>query len=131
MERAEILAKIADIAADVLGVDMDGITEATTFDDLEADSLDRLQLVTAMEDEFDIEFAEESLASIASVSDAIDAVEKALEQALGNVGVDSAGAGYADAPAEGLAEAAPQETFFESPEAHPNHPSNSDDDIPF
>lgn len=79
MERAEILAKIADIAADVLGVDMDGITEATTFDDLEADSLDRLQLVAAMEDEFDIEFAEESLASIASVSDAIDAVEKALE----------------------------------------------------
>ena len=79
MERAEILAKIADIAADVLGGDMDGITEATTFDDLEADSLDRLQLVTAMEDEFDIEFAEESLASIASVSDAIDAVEKALE----------------------------------------------------
>lgn len=79
MERAEILAKIADIAADVLGVDMDGITEATSFDDLEADSLDRLQLVTAMEDEFDIEFAEESLASIASVSDAIDAVEKALE----------------------------------------------------
>ena len=79
MERAEILAKIADIAADVLGVDMDGITEATTFDDLEADSLVRLQLVTAMEDEFDIEFAEESLASIASVSDAIDAVEKALE----------------------------------------------------
>ena len=79
MERAEILAKIADIAADVLGVDMDGITEATTFDDLEVDSLDRLQLVTAMEDEFDIEFAEESLASIASVSDAIDAVEKALE----------------------------------------------------
>lgn len=79
MERAEILAKIADITADVLGVDMDGITEATTFDDLEADSLDRLQLVTAMEDEFDIEFAEESLASIASVSDAIDAVEKALE----------------------------------------------------
>lgn len=69
----------------------------------------------------------------------IDAVEKALEQALGNVGVESAGAGYADAPAEGLAEGlaeelantAPQETFFETPEAHPNHPSNSDDDIPF
>ena len=55
----------------------------------------------------------------------IDAVEKALEQALGNVGVESAA--YADAPAE----AAPQETFFETPEAHPNHPANSDDDIPF
>lgn len=57
----------------------------------------------------------------------IDAVEKALEQALGNVGVDSAG--YADAPAE----ATPQESFFETPEEHPNHPANraSDDDIPF
>ena len=61
----------------------------------------------------------------------IDAVEKALEQALGNVGVESAG--YADTPVEGLADTAPQETFFETPEAHPNHPANraSDDDIPF
>ena len=75
MERAEILAKIADIAADVLGVDMDGITEATTFDDLDADSLDRLQLVTAFEDEFDIEMDEERLLAIASVADAIDAIE--------------------------------------------------------
>ena len=59
----------------------------------------------------------------------IDAVEKALEQALGNVGVESAA--YADAPADVPAEAPPQETFFETPEAHPNHPSNNDDDIPF
>lgn len=59
----------------------------------------------------------------------IDAVEKALEQALGNVGVESAA--YVDAPADAAAEAAPQEAYFETPEAHPNHPSNSDDDIPF
>ena len=65
----------------------------------------------------------------------IDAVEKALEQALGNVGVESAA--YADtaaaAPTEAPAEAMPQETYFETPEAHPNHPANraSDDDIPF
>ena len=55
----------------------------------------------------------------------IDAVEKALEQALGNVGVDSAG--YVDAPVDAPAEATP----FETPEAHPNHPANADDDIPF
>ena len=51
MERTEILEKVRDIASDVLGVDADEITEETTFDDLDADSLDRLQLVTAMEDE--------------------------------------------------------------------------------
>ena len=56
MERTEIFAKVADVASDILGVDIDSITEQTSFDDLDADSLDRLQLVTAMEDEFDIEF---------------------------------------------------------------------------
>ena len=75
MDRTEIFNKVADIASDVLGVDIDQITEETTFDDLDADSLDRLQLVTAFEDEFDIEMDEERLLAIASVADAIDAIE--------------------------------------------------------
>lgn len=75
MDRAEIFNKVADIASDVLGIDIDQITEETTFDDLDADSLDRLQLVTAFEDEFDIEMDEERLLAIASVADAIDAIE--------------------------------------------------------
>ena len=74
MDRTEIFNKVADIASDVLGIDIDQITEETTFDDLDADSLDRLQLVTAFEDEFDIEMDEERLLSIASMSDAIDAI---------------------------------------------------------
>ncbi|CDD42927.1 acyl carrier protein [Enorma massiliensis] len=75
MDRTEIFNKVADIASDVLGIDIDQITEETTFDDLDADSLDRLQLVTAFEDEFDIEMDEERLLAIASVADAIDAIE--------------------------------------------------------
>ena len=75
MDRTEIINKVADIAGDVLGIDIDQITEETTFDDLDADSLDRLQLVTAFEDEFDIEMDEERLLAIASVADAIDAIE--------------------------------------------------------
>lgn len=75
MDRTEIFNKVADIASDVLGIDIDQITEDTTFDDLDADSLDRLQLVTAFEDEFDIEMDEERLLAIASVADAIDAIE--------------------------------------------------------
>lgn len=75
MDRTEIFNKVADIASDVLGIDIDQITEETTFDDLDADSLDRLQLVTAFEDEFDIEMDEEHLLAISSVADAIDAIE--------------------------------------------------------
>ena len=77
MDRTEMFNKVAEIASDVLGIDIDEITEQTTFDDLDADSLDRLQLVTAIEDEFDIEMAEERLLTIASVSDALDAIEAA------------------------------------------------------
>ena len=73
----EMFNKVAEIASDVLGIDIDEITEQTTFDDLDADSLDRLQLVTAIEDEFDIEMDEERLLTIASVSDALDAIEAA------------------------------------------------------
>ncbi|MCI7730398.1 acyl carrier protein [Enorma burkinafasonensis] len=79
MDRSEIFEKVADIASDVLGINADEITEETTFDDLDADSLDRLQLVTAFEDEFDIEMDEERLLAISSVADAIDAIEATQE----------------------------------------------------
>ena len=79
MERSEILAKVIDIASDVLGVDAAELSEQTTFDDLDADSLDRLQLVTAMEDEFDLEIADEKLEAINSIADAIEAIESAQE----------------------------------------------------
>ena len=79
MDRSEMLAKVAEVAADVLGINEDEITEETTFDDLDADSLDRLQLVTAFEDEFDIEIPEDRLLSISSVGDALDAIEASQE----------------------------------------------------
>ena len=78
MERSEIYAKVVEVAMDVLGITADQITEQTTFDELEADSLDRLQLVTALEDEFGLEIDDEKLMSIASVADAVDAIESAM-----------------------------------------------------
>ena len=79
MERNEILEKIIEIASDVLGTNPYDVNEQTTFDDLDADSLDRLQLVTAMEDEFDLEIDEEKLLAISSVADAVEAIESAQE----------------------------------------------------
>lgn len=78
LDRNDIFAKVRDIASDVLGVEADELSEATTFDDLDANSLDRLQLVTAMEDEFDIEIDDDKLMSINSVAEAIDAIAQTL-----------------------------------------------------
>lgn len=78
LDRNGIFAKVCDIASDVLGVEADELSEATTFDDLDANSLDRLQLVTAMEDEFDIEIDDDKLMSINSVAEAIDAIAQTL-----------------------------------------------------
>lgn len=79
MDRSGIFDKIAEVAADVLGVDVAEISDETTFDDLDANSLERLQLVTAIEDEFDLEIDDETLLSLTSVADAVDAIENARE----------------------------------------------------
>lgn len=81
MDRTEIFNQVVDIASDVLGIEADGITEQTTFDDLDASSLDRLQLVTAFEDEFGLEMDEELLLSISSVADAVNAIEASQQGA--------------------------------------------------
>ena len=79
MDRSEIFDKISEVAADVLGVDVAEISDETTFDDLDANSLERLQLVTAIEDEFNLEIDDETLLSLNSVADAVDAIEHARE----------------------------------------------------
>ena len=79
MDRSEIFDKIAEVTADVLGVDVAEISDETTFDDLDANSLERLQLVTTIEDEFNLEIDDETLLSLNSVADAVDAIENARE----------------------------------------------------
>ena len=79
MDRSEIFDKIAEVAADGLGVAVAEISDETTFDDLDANSLERLQLVTAIEDEFNLEIDYETLLSLNSVADAVDAIENARE----------------------------------------------------
>lgn len=79
MDRSEIFDKVCDIASDVLGVEAGDLSNETTFDDLDANSLDRLQLVTAMEDEFDIEIDDDRLMAINSVAEAVEAIEQTLE----------------------------------------------------
>lgn len=71
--------KLQKIISEVLNVDEDEITMETTFvDDLGADSLDVFQIIMGIEEEFDIEIANEEAENIVTVGDAVDQIKNAL-----------------------------------------------------
>ncbi len=71
--------KLQEIIAEVLNVDADEITMETTFvDDLGADSLDVFQIIMGIEEEFDIEIANEDAEKIVSVGDAVEQIKNVL-----------------------------------------------------
>ena len=70
---SSINERIKQLVAEQLGVDEDQVTnEASFMDDLGADSLDTVELVMALEEEFDIEISDEDAEKIQTVQDAID-----------------------------------------------------------
>ena len=71
--------KLKVIIAEVLNVDVNEITEESTFvDDLGADSLDVFQIIMGLEEAFDIEIANEEAEKIITVGDAVDQIKNAL-----------------------------------------------------
>lgn len=77
MASAELEAKVKGIIVSQLGVDADKVVPAATFvDDLGADSLDTVELIMAIEEEFDCEIPEEEAANISTVQEVIDYVSK-------------------------------------------------------
>jgi acyl carrier protein len=75
MERADALSAIRDVAAEVLSVDPEQVTEAARFkEDLDADSLDLVELVMGLEERFDISVPEEDLQEVTTVGNAVDLV---------------------------------------------------------
>lgn len=71
--------KLQHIISEVLNVSVDEIMMETTFvDDLGADSLDIFQIIMGIEEEFDIEIANEEAENIVSVGDAVEQIKNAL-----------------------------------------------------
>lgn len=69
--------KLKEIIATQFGVKEDKITRETSFkNDLSADSLDLVELVMSLEDEYDVEIDDEDAEKIKTVGDALDYVEK-------------------------------------------------------
>jgi acyl carrier protein len=74
---AELEGKVKEIIVSQLGVDADKVVNSATFvDDLGADSLDTVELIMAIEEEFDCEIPEEEAANISTVQEVIDFVLK-------------------------------------------------------
>jgi acyl carrier protein len=73
MSTTNIEAKVKSIIADQLGVGEDEIKPESSFiEDLGADSLDIVELVMAMEEEFEVEIPDEEAENIKTVGDAIN-----------------------------------------------------------
>jgi len=73
MSESEIFGKVKKIVAEQLGVEADKVTPQASFqNDLDADSLDVVEMVMALEEEFDIEIPDEAAEEILTVQAAVD-----------------------------------------------------------
>ena len=75
MDREVALAAIRDVAVEILSVEPDAVVESARFaEDLDADSLDLVELVMGLEERFDVSIPEEDLEGVATVGNAVDLV---------------------------------------------------------
>ncbi|AGC68152.1 acyl carrier protein AcpP [Thermoclostridium stercorarium subsp. stercorarium DSM 8532] len=71
-----IFEKVKEIIVDQLGVDESEVTmEASFIDDLGADSLDIVELIMALEEEFDLEIPDKDAEKIVTVGDAVEYIK--------------------------------------------------------
>ncbi len=76
MSSEEVFDKIKEIIVEQLGVAENSVTEEASFiDDLGADSLDIVELIMALEEEFDIEIPDTDAEKIVTVGDVVDYIK--------------------------------------------------------
>jgi acyl carrier protein len=75
INREEALERVRGILVEQLGVDEDQVTEEASFQgDLDADSLDLVELIMELEDQFGLKISDEDAQKIATVGEAVDYV---------------------------------------------------------
>ncbi|HUP86777.1 MAG TPA: acyl carrier protein [Acidimicrobiales bacterium] len=75
MDRDAVFVTLKAAAVEVLGVDESAVTESARFkDDLDADSLDLVEFVMALEEQLDISVPEEDLEGVETIGQALDLI---------------------------------------------------------
>ena len=79
MTRDDVLKSIQTKAAEILDVEESAVVESATFrDDLDADSLDLVELIMALEEELDVSIPEEEIEDVRTVGDAVGIICETL-----------------------------------------------------
>ncbi len=71
----DILEKVKNIISEQLEIDLENINEDSTFEEMDADSLDLVELVMALEEEFNIEISDEEVENIKTVGDVVNHIQ--------------------------------------------------------
>lgn len=71
-------SKVKEIIADQLEVAMEKLSMETTFEDIDADSLDIVELVMALEEEFDLEISDQEIENIKTVGDVVKYIDSKM-----------------------------------------------------
>ncbi|MCS6960899.1 MAG: acyl carrier protein [Deltaproteobacteria bacterium] len=78
----EISSRVRNIIAEQLGVPLENIKDSSRFmDDLGADSLDIVELIMALEEQFDLEISDQEAEKIQTVGDAIEFIQRKKSEA--------------------------------------------------
>ncbi|PKN03258.1 acyl carrier protein [Candidatus Dependentiae bacterium HGW-Dependentiae-1] len=73
-ERADTYAKVAAIIAEKLNIDKDDVKELATLEDLGADSLDLVEIIMKLEEDFGIEIKDADAETLVNVTQVVDYV---------------------------------------------------------
>ena len=78
MSKEEILEKLKDVFVEQLGVEKSKVTEESTFISLGADSLDTVELVMSIEEEFDIDIPDSQAEKLTNIKAAVDYIAESI-----------------------------------------------------
>jgi acyl carrier protein len=80
MSKEDILAKLKPVIAEQLGVDEGEVREDASFtEDLNADSLDLVELIMSLEEQFNLQISDEDAEKITTVGEAVDYIQEHMK----------------------------------------------------
>ncbi len=74
----EILEKVKEIISEQLEINFEDIETGSTFEEMDADSLDLVELVMALEEEFGVEISDEEIENIKTVNDVVEHIKSRI-----------------------------------------------------